>query len=175
MFMHFFKLGAFTFVGGYAMLPMLEKEIVEKRKWANDEEIMDYYAIGQCTPGIIAVNVATFIGYKKTGIPGAIVCTLGVVAPSIVIITLIAALLSNFADIPVVQHDLSGIRIAVCCLMTASIIKLFKCGVKDIGTFVVFVVALGLSLFTNLSTVILVIAAGLSGILLSRLTKKEAE
>lgn len=174
MFLTFFKLGAFTFGGGYAMLPMLEKEIVEKRNWATDEEIMDYYAIGQCTPGIIAVNVATFIGYKKRNVPGAIVCTIGVVAPSVVIISLIATLLTNFADIPVVQHALSGIRVAVCVLMTASLIKLYKGGVKDIGTFVVFGVALALSLFANISTVIMVIAAGLSGVLLSRL-KKEAK
>ena len=94
----FFMIGALTFGGGYAMLPMLEREIVAKHKWATQEEILDYFAIGQCTPGIIAVNTATFVGYKQKGIIGGIVATLGVVSPSIVIIMVIAAVLTNFMD-----------------------------------------------------------------------------
>ena len=100
LFWMFFRIGGFTFGGGYAMLPMIQHEIVEKRKWATDEEIMNYYAVGQCTPGVIAVNTATFIGYKRKGIPGGIFATLGVIAPSIVIITVIAAFIGNFSHIP---------------------------------------------------------------------------
>ena len=103
MFLTFARIGGFTFGGGYAMLPMLQREVVEKYKWATNDELIDYYAIGQCTPGIIAVNVATFIGYKNKGIPGAIFATLGVVTPSMIIIGLIAALVSNFRDYEVVQ------------------------------------------------------------------------
>ena len=91
LFMAFARIGAFTFGGGYAMLPMLQKEVVEKYHWATEDEIMDYYAIGQCTPGIIAVNTATFVGYKTAGIPGADLATLGMITPSIIIITVIAA------------------------------------------------------------------------------------
>ncbi|MEF9968430.1 MAG: chromate transporter, partial [Longicatena sp.] len=103
-----FKIGLFTFGGGYAMLPLIEKEVIEKHHWATEEEVLDYYAIGQCTPGIIAVNTATFIGYFQKGLLGAIVATLGVVSPSIVIITIIATILPTFQDFPVVQHALNG-------------------------------------------------------------------
>ena len=99
MFLTFARIGGFTFGGGYAMLPMLQKEVVNGRHWATDEELMDYYAIGQCTPGIIAVNTATFVGYKNRGIPGAIAATLGVIAPSLVIIMIIAAFISNFIEL----------------------------------------------------------------------------
>ena len=105
----FAKVGVMTFGGGYAMLPILQREIVEDRHWATEEELMDYYAVGQCTPGIIAVNTATFIGQKKAGIAGGIMATLGVVFPSIVIIFLIASVLTHFADAPVVRHAFAGI------------------------------------------------------------------
>lgn len=117
LFSTFAKIGTFTFGGGYAMLPLIQKEVVEKKKWASEEEIMDYYAVGQCTPGIIAVNTATFIGYYQKGILGGIVATLGIVFPSIVIILFIAGFLQNFSDLAVVQHALAGIRVAVCVLV----------------------------------------------------------
>ena len=126
----FFMFGALTFGGGYAMLPMLERELVEKHKWVTQEEILNYFAIGQCTPGIIAVNTATFVGYKIKGVIGGIVGTLGVISPSIVIITVIAALLSNFMDIAWVQHAFAGIRVAVCALILASVVKLAKSSLK---------------------------------------------
>ena len=127
----FFTIGALTFGGGYAMLPMLEREIVQKHKWATQEEILNYFAIGQCTPGIIAVNTATFVGYKTKKEIGGIVATLGVIAPSIVIITVIAMVLQNFMDIVWVQHAFAGIRVAVCALITISVVKLFKSNVKQ--------------------------------------------
>ena len=95
----FFKIGIMTFGGGYAMLPMIQREVVEKRGWATEEEILNYYAIGQCTPGVIAVNTATFIGDKRKGILGGFLATLGVVMPSLIIISVIAAVLNNFAAI----------------------------------------------------------------------------
>ena len=104
MFFTFARIGGLTFGGGYAMLPMLQKEVVEHRGWATEDELMDYYAVGQCTPGVIAVNTATFIGYKQRGVIGAIFATLGVVFPSLVIIITIAAFVSNFADLPAVKN-----------------------------------------------------------------------
>ena len=146
----FFTIGALTFGGGYAMLPMLEREIVNKHKWSTQEELLNYFAIGQCTPGVIAVNTATFIGYNTKGIIGGIVATLGVVSPSLVIITLIAMLLENFMDIVWVQHAFAGIRVAVCALIASSVIKLAKSNLKKwwhaalaVGAFIV--VMFGLS------------------------------
>ena len=104
LFLTFARIGGLTFGGGYAMLPILQREVVEKRGWATENELSDYYAIGQCTPGIIAVNVATFIGNKRKGVLGGIIATFGVVFPSLVIITLIAAFLQNFADLEIVKH-----------------------------------------------------------------------
>ena len=117
-----FKMGLFTFGGGYAMLPMIQQEVIEKYKWATEDEIMEYYAIGQCTPGIIAVNTATFVGYYQKGVLGAIAATLGVISPSFIIIGIIASLISNFAEIEVVQHALKGINVAVCVLMFTAIV-----------------------------------------------------
>lgn len=164
LFITFMRIGGFTFGGGYAMLPMLQKEVVENKKWATSEELMDYYAIGQCTPGVIAVNTATFIGYKNAGILGGLCATLGVVFPSLVIITLIAALLSNFADIEAVKHAFAGIRVCVCVLIFNAVLKLWKKSVVDIPTLIVFLAVLALALFTKLSPVLFVIAAAVCGI-----------
>ena len=145
LFLTFAKMGVMTFGGGYAMLPILQREVVEKKKWATEEELSDYFAVGQCTPGIIAVNTATFIGYKEAGILGGILATLGVVSPSIVIITLIAAFLSNFADIPVVQHALGGVNAAVVALIAASVIKLGKSTLKNTPSVVIYLCVLALA------------------------------
>lgn len=163
-----FKMGLFTFGGGMAMLPMIEREVVEKHKWATSEEILDYYAIGQCTPGIIAVNTATFVGYYQKGILGGIVATLGVVSPSVIIITVIATLITNFSDLEIVQHALLGINVAVCMLLINSIRNLWKKSMKNIGSIVIFGIALLLALFTDLSTVIQVIVAATLGIVFSK-------
>ena len=138
LFFTFARIGGLTFGGGYAMLPILQREVVEKRKWVTNEEIMDYYAIGQCTPGIIAVNTATFIGQKCAGNIGGIVATLGVVFPSLIIITLIAAFLQNFADLAIVKNAFSGIRICVSVLIINAVMKLWKSSVIDIATTIIF-------------------------------------
>ena len=161
-----FRMGLFTFGGGYAMLPMIQKEVIEKHHWATEDEIMDYYAIGQVTPGIIAVNTATFVGYKVKGVIGAIVSTLGVISPSLVIITVIAGLIANFSEIPAVQAGLHGIQVAVCVLMLNAITKLFQKGVTDVPSFIICALAFVLSYFTSISTVLLVIAAGVTGYVL---------
>lgn len=166
LFLTFAKIGGFTFGGGIAMLPMLQKEIVEKKNWATQEELMDYYAIGQCTPGIIAINTATFVGYKRKGVAGGIFATLGMAAPSIIIITVIAALVSNFQDLQVVQWAFGGIRAAVVALILSSVIKLMKKSVIDIPTAIMFVAVAVLSTVTDVSPVVFVLVAGVFGILL---------
>lgn len=173
LFLVFARMGAVTFGGGYAMLPIIQREIVEKRKWATEEEVMDYYAIGQCTPGIIAVNTSTFIGYRLKGVLGGIVATLGFVFPSLVIISVIAAFLTNFADIIWVKYAFNGVRACVCALVLDAVIKLGKKSIIDPWCVVIAVVVLGLSLFTSVSPVIIVIVAGALGVLLKKVQKKE--
>lgn len=172
LFSVFARIGVTTFGGGYAMLPILQREVVEKRGWATDEELMDYYAIGQCTPGIIAVNTATFIGYKEAGILGGIFATLGVVFPSIIIITLISMFLQNFAHLEVVKHAFAGIRACVCVLILDSVIKLGKKSIVDNRCVIIFLTVLALSLFSPVSPAILVVFAGVAGYLLKPDPKK---
>ena len=168
LYLSFFKIGITTFGGGYAMLPVIEREIVEKKGYATNEEIMDYYAIGQCTPGVIAVNTATLVGNKLCGIWGGIFATLGVVSPALIIIMLISGLINNFADMPIVINAFSGIRVAVCALMINVIIKLLKTSIKDkIGVFI-FLIVLLLGAFTALSPVYFVVASAVVGILVKR-------
>lgn len=167
LFLTFAKVGVMTFGGGYAMLPILQREVVENKHWATDEELMDYYAIGQCTPGVIAVNTSTFIGKKYKGIPGGVTATLGVVFPSLVIITLIAAVLSNFADLPVVQNAFAGIRICVCVFIFNAVVKLWKSAVKDIPALIIFLVVLLGSVFLDLSPIVYVLCAGILGVILT--------
>ena len=168
LFMAFARIGAFTFGGGYAMLPMLQKEVVDKYHWATEDEIMDYYAIGQCTPGIIAVNTATFIGYKTAGIPGAVFATLGIITPSIIIITIIAACLRNFADLPVVKHAFNGIRACVCVLILNAVTKLAQKSLVDKICLGICAVVLVLSLFTSISPALIVVLAGIAGVVFKR-------
>ena len=172
LFKTFFFMGAVTFGGGYAMLPILRREVVEGRGWCTDEELTDYFAIGQCTPGIIAVNTATFIGFKQKGVLGGIVATFSLTLPSLIIIGIIAALLQNFADFPVVQNAFAGIRVAVSVLIINAVLKLFKTSVVDKLTLVIFIAVFVLATVLDLSPVLFVIAAGLAGAFIR--TGKEA-
>ena len=165
LFWTFAKIGSITFGGGYAMLPIIQREIVEKKKWATETEVMDYYAVGQCTPGIIAVNTATFIGYRLKGIAGGIFATLGVIFPSLVIIMLIAAFLKNFAEFSVVQHAFGGIRVAVVALIISSVIKLWKSSVKNYIGIIIAVMAFILGAVLQLSPIYVVIGAAIVGLL----------
>lgn len=173
LFTTFFKIGLFTFGGGLAMLPMLEKEVVNKKKWATYNELIDYYAIGQCTPGIIAVNTATFIGYSQKKILGAIVATTGIVAPSIIIIILIASLMSSFADQPIVQHALAGIRIAVCVLIVQAVLKMAKTGIKNVFGVILFAAIFLGTYLGFLPVAIAVIVAAVVAILYCELRQKQ--
>lgn len=175
LYLLFFKMGAVTFGGGYAMLPILKREIVENRGWFSEEQIMDYYAISQGLPGIIAANVAIFIGYSRRKIPGAVSAVLGVVSPCIIIITLIAACLSNFQDNLYVQHALSAISICVIALILDTIRSMWKKGVKDIFGYLLFAVALLVMVFTEISPILVVVASALLGIFVSRRKEGKAE
>ncbi len=164
----FAKVGVMTFGGGYAMIPILEREIIEHRGWATEEELMDYSAVGQCTPGIIAVNVATFVGYKIAGNLGGVIATLGVVTPSLLIIMLIASVLQNFAGVPAVKSAFAGIRVCVSVLIFNAVLKLWKKAVVDKAALVLFLLVFLLSLFTKLSPVVFVVVCATAGILLTR-------
>ena len=174
MFLTFARIGGLTFGGGYAMLPILEREVVEKRKWCSEEELTDYYAIGQCTPGVIAVNTATFIGSKMAGIPGGIVATLGVVFPSLIIITVIAAFLRNFADNPYVIHAFAGLRVVVTVLVLNTVIKLLKSNVigKPVWVLILFALVLIASFVFKFSSILLVVVALVWGLFFGLWIKK---
>lgn len=165
LFWTFAKIGAFTFGGGYAMLPMIQAEVVSKKHWATDDDILDYFAVGQCTPGVIAVNTASFVGYYRKGIPGCIAATLGVIFPSLVIILVIAALLSSFASIPLVQHALGGIRIAVAVLIVQAVYKMGKAWITNGFGRIVALAAFAIAGFTSVPTIVIVMLAAAAGVL----------
>jgi chromate transporter len=166
LFWTFAKVGVMTFGGGYAMLPILQREIVDNKGWATEEELMDYFAIGQCTPGVIAVNTATFIGQKLTGLAGGITATLGVVFPSVVIISALAGVIEAFSHIQWVQNAFGGIRVCVCVLILNAVVKLFKKAVVDLPTLAIFLVVTLGSTLTPLSPVVFVLVAAAVGIAL---------
>lgn len=173
LFFTFAKVGVMTFGGGYAMLPILQREVVESKKWATEDELTDYFAIGQCTPGVIAVNTATFIGQKLGGILGGIVATLGVVFPSLVIISLLAGIIEAFSHIVWVQYAFGGIRVCVCVLILNAVVKLLKKSVIDIPTAIIFaIVALG-SIILDVEPVIFVLLAAVSGIVIKGIGGKQ--
>ena len=170
----FAVVGVTTFGGGYAMLPALQREVVEKRRWATEEEVMDWYAIGQCTPGVIAVNTAPFVGQKQAGVWGGIFATLGVVFPSLVIIMIIAAFIQNFAHLPAVQNAFAGIRVCVCVLILNAVVKLWKKSVVDWKTFLIFLLVFAGSVFLNISPVLYVLAAAVAGVVIRELEARKA-
>ncbi|MBR3609877.1 MAG: chromate transporter [Oscillospiraceae bacterium] len=169
LFLAFARIGGLTFGGGYSMLPMLQREVVEKKGWATEAELMDYFAVGQCLPGVIAVNTAVFIGNKVKGLAGAVAASLGVISPSIIIILAIASLIQNFSDLPIVQYAFSGIRVGVCVLIFTSVLKLFKKAIIDKFTLILFSAVLILSVFTDISPVLFVVIAAFLGIIASLL------
>lgn len=126
----FCRIGCMMFGGGYVMLPLLQREVVEKKGWVSQEELLDCFAISQCTPGVIAVNAATYVGYRHKGVLGSIVATAGVIFPALVLICVLAGVLQQVAHYPVVTSAFAGIRVAVAALVTATLWKLYRKGVK---------------------------------------------
>lgn len=173
LYLLFARMGAVCFGGGYAMLPILERELVTKRGWCTKEELIDYYAIGQCTPGVIAVNTSTFIGHKLKGILGGIVATLGFITPSVIIISAIAVILQYITDLPVVTYAFSGIRICVCVLIITATINLWKSAIKDKIGIMLFLIVFILSAVLSISPIIVVLASGLFGYIWGSITEKK--
>lgn len=173
LYLVFMRIGAVNFGGGYAMLPLLERELVQDRKWTTTEDLMDYFAIGQCTPGIIALNVSTFIGHKKAGVRGALAASIGFLTVPILLILVIAAFLTNFADLPVVKNAFAGIRVCVCVLILQAVQRLWKKSVVDKRTLILYLVIFLLMVFSkqlpvSFPAAVLVIAAGLFGVMIKR-------
>ncbi len=173
LFFAFAKIGVLTFGGGLTMLPMLKHELVEQKKWVTEDEILDYYAVGQCTPGIIAVNVSTFIGYKKAGIIGAVISTLGMITPSVVIITVIAGILTTFMNNVWVASALMGIRGVVCALLVQTVITLAKKSIEDYFCAFIFIGVFVASFLFSLPSVVAVIITGLLGIFMYKIKEKK--
>ena len=171
LFVTFAKIGAVTFGGGYAMLMMFLRELVEKKKWITDEELTDYYVIAQCTPGVIAVNVATFVGRKNAGTAGGIVATLGVVFPSLVIITILAGFIQAYASLEWVAHAFAGVRVCVLVLIFNAVSKLFSKSIIDAWTLGIYLLILAGAVFLKVSPVIFVVLAGLAGVILKVMVK----
>ena len=173
LFFTFAKVGVMTFGGGYAMLPILQREIVENKGWATDEEITDYFAIGQCTPGVIAVNTATFVGQKTNGNLGGVVATLGLVFPSLIIITLLAGIITTVSHLPWIQNAFAGVRVCVCVLIFNAVQKLWKTSVVDLWSMIIFLVILISSLLTDISPILFVIIAAVAGIVIKVIEVKK--
>ena len=174
----YLKIGFINFGGGYAMLPLLERELVTKKGWTTMEELRDYFAIGQCTPGLIALNVSTFIGQKRKGAAGALAAMAGFLTGPILIILLIAAFLQNFAQLEIIQHAFAGIRVCVCVLILQAVMRLWKSSVVDVFTFVLYLIIFSLSAFSGLLPVkipaaVLVILAGIAGLAASLLKNRK--
>lgn len=169
LFLTFAKIGSITFGGGLTMLPLLTREIVQKKKWATEEELLDYYAVGQCTPGIIAVNTATFIGYYQAGVLGGIFATLGMVAPSVIIITIVASVLQNFMDYPIVASALTGINAIVCALLAHTVITLGKKSLVNLVSAVLFIIGLVVCFIFDITPILLVIFGGIVGIISTKI------
>lgn len=174
LFTVFFKIGAITFGGGLAMLPLLRREVVEKRNWATDEEMLDYFAIGQSTPGVIAINVATFTGYKVRGVFGSIIATVAIVLPSLIIITIIAALTSteNVRNLAALQKVLSGINVAVAALLLSALIDLGKKTVVDGVTLCIAIFSFIAMRIFSISAVWIVLCGAIVGIAVKVIKEK---
>ena len=168
LFWTFAKIGCFTFGGGYAMLSLIQKEIVEKYQWATNEEVLDYYAIGQCTPGVIAVNTATFIGSKRKGVLGAAAATFGVVLPSIIIISIVAMFVQNFLQYKLTTHFFNGIRVVVAVLVVNATLNMGKKAIVDKLCIGIALIAAVLSFFCSTSPILLVTAAACVGLFIKR-------
>lgn len=175
LYLIFVKIGSIAFGGGYALLPILQEEFVRKRNWVSDEELMDYFAIGQCTPGIISVNVATFIGNKRKGVIGGFVTTFGFVTIPLLLISVIAMFLTEFASYPIVKNAFAGIRVVVCILILTAIERLWPKSITSKVSFALFLIVFVLSTFTDVSPILLVVFSGVTGVIISQMNGGKAK
>lgn len=173
LYFSFAKIGTFTIGGGLAMMPMMQSELIQKRKWITDEELIDYYAVGQSTPGIVAVNVATFVGYKQMGILGGVFATLGMVTPSLVIIMILASLINSINDFPIIQKALKGINVAVAALLTSTIINFMKKTIKKFTNAIFMMISFLLVFVFKLPSFWIILFALFIGVVLTYKEKKK--
>lgn len=175
LYLTFLKIGSLTVGGGYAMLPMMQGELVSYRQWITDEELLDYYAVGQSTPGIIAINVATFVGYKQRGVVGGIIATLGIITPSIVVITTLAGLISSIDEYPLVQKAMKGINVAVCALITDATLNFIRKTLKGIFSFLILAMSFSLIYFFKVPSYAIVSGAAVTGIIIYLIQKRRVK
>ena len=175
LFLTFLKIGGFTFGGGYAMIPLIQREIVEKRKWMDDSDILEIVAIAESTPGPIAINSATFVGYRVCGFWGAFFATLGVVLPSFLIIYSISFILRQFQSIKAVQYAFHGIRAGVLALIFKALWSMYKQSPKGISAYIIMAAAFLFTAFFDLDVLIIVIACGLFGLVTTLFTQRRAQ
>lgn len=164
LYLMFLKIGSLMIGGGYSMLPLLIRELVERHNIITEDELTDYMAVAQCTPGVIAINTATFVGYKVRRVAGAIIASLGVITVPMILIALIAAVLKGLMQYPIVGHIFAGVRLAVCALITASVYKLFKKSVTNVTTFALFLLAFLFVAVGGVSPVFIVLGAAIVGL-----------
>ncbi|PUU87378.1 chromate transporter [Halanaerobium kushneri] len=169
IFLIFFKIGSFTFGGGYAMLPIIKRELVDNLNWITEKDIYNYYAIGQSTPGIIAVNTATMTGYSLKGIKGALAATTGFIMPSLIIITLIASFFKRFQQIDLFQHAFAAIQIAVVALIIDIVIKMWQKSDKTRASLLIFLIAFLLLVIFKISPVFVILGSAAAGIIIQYL------
>lgn len=168
LFLSFAKISATCFGGGYAIIPLLQRELVERKAWIENEDLTDIFSIAQCTPGVIAVNAATYVGARLSGFRGALSATWGVLTPPLIIISLIAAFLWPYLSLPIVQHALVGLQACACALILMAVVQLLQSGVRGLRSYLLFFAALLASLFTSISPALLILAAALCGLLFFR-------
>lgn len=173
VFASFFRIGAFTFGGGYAMIPLIQNEAVEKRKWVTDDDILEVIAIAESTPGPIAINSATFVGYRAAGILGSVCATLGVVLPSFVIILAISFVLKEFQDLKPVQYAFMGIRAGVLALLCKSLWSMFKKSPKGWAAYIVMAASFILTAIFDFNVIFVIIGCAVFGLITSGYLKKK--
>ena len=172
LFIAFFKIGAFTFGGGLAMMPMMQRELIQNRNWLTEDELIDYYAVGQSTPGIIAANVATFVGYKQFGVLGGIIATMGIVTPSLIIIMILATLINSINEFPLVQKALNGINVAVAALLTQVIVNFSKKTIKKWQHAVFMIITFLLIFLFKIPSFIFILIGITTGVILTGINTK---
>ena len=175
VFLTFLKIGAFTFGGGYAMIPLIQREAVEKQKWVTDDDILDIIAIAESTPGPIAINSATFVGYRACGILGSVCATLGVVLPSLIVILAISFALQQFQDVQQIQWALKGISAGVVALLIKSLWTMYKKSPKGWAAYVVMAGAFIMTAIFHVSAIFVIIGCAVFGLITSKLMKKKEE
>ena len=173
LFFTFLKIGAFTFGGGYAMIPFIQKETVEKNKWISDDDILEIIAIAESTPGPIAINTATFVGYRTCGFFGAFCATLGVVLPSFLIISIVAFVLKQFSDIKAVQYAFVGIRAGVMALLIKALWSMYKKMSKNVLAYIIAVIAFVAVAVFEINVLFVIIGCAVIGLVSSIIAEKK--